>query len=431
MEKKWVLAGGVVLVLLLAVFSFQGGRAVKGTTAVALYNSVSIGVVEKTLTLELNEGLNNVPLKELEGLNVAEVTIMSPEGVEVLGIFSRGTNENAYSANVGGEVEIKLDTGETIKGKFYGIKDGKLVVEGEDYYLIDPAKVVYFKPSTLDESSVYAVLRAEKKGEYNVTVIYRVGGINWKSRYKLYIGERAKLQGYVVITNPTAVELESADVLLVAGDVQLYQTLPGPREVHPLDEKASRATVGEPQKLEAFYIYTLGTVNINPSSTMVYPYVSMEVPFQREYLYESWPTDGERPVYESISFKTDKVLPAGIVEVYRESGGKALLIGERSIEHTPKGDVVRIGLGRDYDLKGRTTVLSTQRSDHRTYYKIRIEIENFGNETKTVIIRHHKNGKLLSSSVEPIDETASYVEFSLTVNPGEKKEVVFEYEVEY
>ncbi|WP_367884149.1 hypothetical protein [Thermococcus sp. JCM 11816] len=107
------------------------------------------------------------------------------------------------------------------------------MVEGEDYYLIDPAKVVYFKASTLDESSVYATLRAEKTGEYNVTLIYRVEGMNWKSRYKLYIGERAKLQGYVVITNPTAVELESADVLLVAGDVQLYQTLPGPREVYP------------------------------------------------------------------------------------------------------------------------------------------------------------------------------------------------------
>ncbi|WP_367883504.1 DUF4139 domain-containing protein [Thermococcus peptonophilus] len=358
---------------------------------------------------------------------------MPPEGgVEVLGIFSRDTTEDAYSANVGRDVEVKLDTGETIEGgKFYGLKDGKLVVEGEDYYLIDPAKVVYFKASSLDESSVYATLRAEETGEYNVTLIYRVEGMNWKSRYKLYMGETAKLQGYVVITNPTAVELESADVLLVAGDVQLYYALPGTREVYSLSEKASQVTVSEPQKLGAFYVYTLGTANINPSSTMVYPYVSMEVPFQREYLYESWPTDGESPVYESISFKTDKVLPAGIVEVYRESEGRALLIGERSIEHTPKGDVVRISIGRDYDLKGRTTVLDVQRSDHRTYYKIKIEIENFGNETKTVIIRHHKTGKLLSSSVEPINETASYVEFNLLLNSGEKKEVVFEYEAEY
>jgi len=152
---------------------------------------------------------------------------------------------------------------------------------------------------------------------------------------------------------------------------------------------------------------------------------------EREYLYESWPTDGEQPVYESISFKTEKVLPAGVVEIYRETNDRALLIGERAIEHTPKGDTVRIGIGRDYDLKGRTTVLDVQRNDDQVHYRIKITIENFGNETKTVIVRHHKPGRLLTSSAEPITETAGYVEFSLTVNPGEKKEVVFEYEVEY
>lgn len=165
MEKKWVLAAGAVVILLLAVFSFQGEQAVEGGTAVALYNSVSVGVVEKTLTLELNEGLNNVPLKELEGLNVAEVTIMPPpEGVEVLGIFSRGgTNEDAYSANVGRHVEVKLDTGgETIQGKFYGIKDGKLVVEGEDYYLIDLQRSFTLRPQPLT-SRAFTPLFGQKK----------------------------------------------------------------------------------------------------------------------------------------------------------------------------------------------------------------------------------------------------------------------------
>ncbi|WP_367883503.1 hypothetical protein [Thermococcus peptonophilus] len=61
MEKKWVLAAGAVVILLLAVFSFQNEQAVDGGTAVVLYNSMSMGVVEKTLTLELNEGINNVP----------------------------------------------------------------------------------------------------------------------------------------------------------------------------------------------------------------------------------------------------------------------------------------------------------------------------------------------------------------------------------
>lgn len=379
------------------------------------------------LIFELNEGLNNVFLKELEGFNVVEVMIMFFEGVEVFGIFSRGINEDVYSVNVGMDVEVKLDIGEIIQGKFYGFKDGKLVVEGEDYYLIDLVKVVYFKVLIFDELSVYVVFCVEKKGEYNVILIYCVEGMNWKSRYKFYIGERVKFQGYVVIINLMVVGFESVDVFFVVGDVQFYQILLGLRVVYFFDEKVFQVIVGEFQKFEVFYVYVFGMVNINLLSMMVYFYVLMEVLFQREYFYESWVVDGEWLVYELIFFKMDKVFLVGIVEVYCESEGRVLLIGEMSIEYMLRDDVVRIGIGRDYDLKGRMIVLDVQWSDDRMYYKIKIEVENFGNDMKIVIIRYYKSGNFLSLSVEFIDEIVSYVEFSFIVNFGEKKEVVFEY----
>lgn len=427
MEKKWVFVVGVVVIFLLVVFLFQGERVVEGMIVVVFYNFVGIGVVEKMLIFELNEGLNNVFLKELEGFNVVEVMIMFFEGVEVFGIFSRGINEDVYSVNVGMDVEVKLDIGEIIQGKFYGFKDGKLVVEGEDYYLIDLVKVVYFKVLIFDELSVYVVFCVEKKGEYNVILIYCVEGMNWKSRYKFYIGERVKFQGYVVIINLMVVGFESVDVFFVVGDVQFYQILLGLRVVYFFDEKVFQVIVGEFQKFEVFYVYVFGMVNINLLSMMVYFYVLMEVLFQREYFYESWVVDGEWLVYELIFFKMDKVFLVGIVEVYCESEGRVLLIGEMSIEYMLRDDVVRIGIGRDYDLKGRMIVLDVQWSDDRMYYKIKIEVENFGNDMKIVIIRYYKSGNFLSLSVEFIDEIVSYVEFSFIVNFGEKKEVVFEY----
>jgi hypothetical protein len=119
------------------------------------------------------------------------------------------------------------------------------------------------------------------------------------------------------------------------------------------------------------------------------------------------------------------------VEIYRETDDGSLLVGERAIEHTPGGDVLRIGIGRDYDLKGTTTVLDQRNGDGYSYYKVKITLENFGNETKTVVVRHHKWGRLLSSSVQPIDETASYIDFRVSLKPGEKKEIVFDYENRY
>jgi hypothetical protein len=431
-KVKWkiVAAMAVVILIVLAVFSFQGEKAMKGDTTVVLYNSAKIGVVEEVKEVELKEGLNEVPLEELAGLNIGEVTIRPlDDGVQVLGVFSRGSSGDVYSSNVGSEVELKLRSGDTIRGKFLGFKNGKIAIEGDGYYLINPNEVVYFKAKNLEgKASVYVVLQAEEAGKYNVSVTYRVVNMSWESRYKLYIGEGAELYGYVVLNNPTAQEFKGAKVLLVAGDVNLYQNLPQPRVLYAKADTAETVQIGEPEKIEAFYLYKLGIVDLNPSSTMMYPYITVKVPFEREYLYESWPGNGERPVYESISFKTDKVLPAGVVEIYRDTEDGALLIGENRIEHTPKGRKVRIGIGKDYDLKGSTTVLEQKNGEGYSYYKIKITLENFGNETKTVIVRHHKWGKVVSSSVEPIDETASYVEFKVTLKPGEKKDIVFEYE---
>ncbi|WP_342764308.1 MULTISPECIES: hypothetical protein [unclassified Thermococcus] len=205
MNRKMIAGLGGILILILAVFSFQGEKAMDANTTVVLYNSVRIGVIEETIELDLNEGINDVPLEEPAGLNIAEVTIRPlDEGVRVLGIFSKSSTGDVYSANVGSDVEVKLGSGDTVTGKFLGIKNGKLAIQGDAYYLINPNEVVYFKAETWGALSVYAAIQADAAGKYRFDVIYRVTNISWSSRYKLYIGDTAKLYGYIVIDNPTA-----------------------------------------------------------------------------------------------------------------------------------------------------------------------------------------------------------------------------------
>ena len=122
-----------VLILFFAVFSFQGEKAVGSNGTLILYNSAGIGIVEKTLELNLKEGINDAPLNELAGLDIGEITIRPlDDGVHVLGIFSRSGNGSVYGAGIGGQVEIKLKTGDTISGKFLGMKDGRLAVQGAE-----------------------------------------------------------------------------------------------------------------------------------------------------------------------------------------------------------------------------------------------------------------------------------------------------------
>ncbi|WP_297491264.1 DUF4139 domain-containing protein [Thermococcus sp.] len=433
MKKGIVVLAAVGVILLMVVFQgFERGRAAKVDTTLALYDSAQIGVVSRVLNLSLEKGVNRVPLEELAGLNVEEITIRPlNSSVEFLGLYSSQSSENLYDSNVGSNVEVKLSSGDVIDGKFLGLKNGKLIIEGENgLYAVNPEELVYFRASRLEKKGgVYASFLAERAGTYPVEVIYRVGGMSWETRYKLYLnGSTARLLGFVVIKNPTSHGFENAKVVLVSGNVNLYQG--SPRELYAMGAKSGEVQPSqEPEKVEAFYTYQFGAIDIQPASTMMFPYISARTGFRREYLYESWAYDRSGPVYESVSFKTDKVLPAGVVEVYSEGSGGTILIGEGRIGHTPKGDTVRIGIGKDYDLKGTTKILSYQRGNGWARYKVQIKIENFGDENRTVIVRHYKyGGKMLSSSVQPADETGSYVEFRLDVPVGGSAEVTFEYE---
>ena len=434
--KKKILGGIFVTFLLLAMIILHQTRAADESGTLVLYDSASIGVVEKTITLDLKKGFNEVPLEEIEGLNIEEVTLKPlSDKVMVLGIISQAyPSKGVFEANIGKTVTIKLKSGETITGKFLGYKDSKIAVQGDSYYLIEPEEVTYMKLAELGskvKAQTYAIIQAEEDGKYKFKLIYRVQSIGWSSRYKLYLTNKALLFGYIVIDNPTNKTFEDFKIMLVSGEVNFYAPPQAVMDrVYAMTEKAVVGVPEQPQKIEAFYLYNLGMLSVNPFEKKMIPYITQETSFEREYLYESYPYGRNNEIYEIISFRTEKVLPAGIVEIYKEMNDTTVLIGEQKIDHTAKGDILRLKLGRDVDLKGKTEILEQRRESDSTYYKVRITIENFGNETKEVIVRHYKwSGKILSSTVKPIDETAHYVEFKITVKPGEKKEIVFDYRV--
>lgn len=437
--KRKITVGVLVVLVLLAMVVFHQTKAEETQTALALYDSAKIGVVEKTIQVELKKGINEVPLEILGGLQISEITLKSlDKKVKVLGVISKEfKGKSLIEANIGKEITVKLKSGETLTGKFLGYKDGKIAIQGNAYYLISPEEVAYMKMASIGEESTaktYAIVSSEEDGKYFFKLIYRVAGIGWTSRYKLYLKDKAEFYGYVVIDNPTNKSFENTDVLLVSGDVQFYQPFPVVPIVAKRYEEAEEVPQGPIQqtKLEAFYLYKLGVIDIGPFEKKLIPYIHQESEFTREYLYESYPYARSQDVYEIISLKTNAVLPRGIVEIYKEMEGKNVLIGEQMIDHTAKGDVLRLKLGRDVELKGKTEVLEERHGERYSYYKIKVTLENFGNESKEVIVRHYKwRGKILESSVSPIKETANYVEFKITVNPGEKEEIIFDYEISH
>lgn len=129
-------------------------------------------------------------------------------------------------------------------------------------------------------------------------------------------------------------------------------------------------------------------------------------------------------------------LPAGRVRVYQQDvDGAALLIGENSIDHTAKGEDVRLYLGNAFDLVGE-----------RVQKDYRLIASNVLEETYEIHLRNHKendaveirvpehlfrwsNWEILKSSMDYTQTDAHTIEFRPTV-PADG-EVVITYTVRY
>ncbi len=129
-------------------------------------------------------------------------------------------------------------------------------------------------------------------------------------------------------------------------------------------------------------------------------------------------------------------LPAGKIRVYQQDvDSTPVLIGEDTIKHTPKGETLRIELGKSFDLVGERV-----QTDYRQIGKkvveesFQIRIRNRKDDA-TVTIRVQErlfrwsNWEILKSSVSYTRMNAFTIEFVVEVPPG--GESVVNYTVRY
>jgi hypothetical protein len=129
-------------------------------------------------------------------------------------------------------------------------------------------------------------------------------------------------------------------------------------------------------------------------------------------------------------------LPAGRIRVYKEDvDGAGLLIGENTIDHTPKGEDVRIFLGNAFDLVGERTQTNFQfisKDVVQETFEIRLRNRK---DTESVEIRlperlyRWSDWQIIDSSIPFTQTDSSSVEFRVTVEPN--VEQVVTYTVQY
>ncbi len=217
---------------------------------------------------------------------------------------------------------------------------------------------------------------ANATGEQAMELTYLTGGLTWKADYVAELSSKENsidLNGWVTLTNTSGTAYHNARLQLIAGTVNRTQPERAPM---PMMTKAMAMADAAPAMQEEglfeYHLYTLDRLTnlLDKQTKQVALLSAQKVKVDKEFrltggdwYYASQHGDlGKKlkpSVYMEFANKAEKgegvglgvALPKGIVRVYKkDSAGRAQFIGEDRIDHTAKGETVKLKLGEAFDI---------------------------------------------------------------------------------
>ncbi len=271
-------------------------------------------------------------------------------------------------------------------------------------------------PVSLRERPTLTMLvRHEGAADRMLELSYLTGGLSWKADYVAELSDKEdsiELNGWVTLTNVSGTAYHNALLQLVAGNVQRVR--PQPKAMPMLRAMADEAAPDMQQEaLFEYHLYTLErpTSLLDQQTKQVALLSAREVPVAKEYLlqgadfyYQGQYGDLGRKLKTAVymEFKNQGAglgvpLPKGVVRVYKKDrAGRAQFIGEDAIDHTPKGETVRLKLGDAFDISAEK-----RQTDYKRIaaYGGREGVHEIAYE---LTVRNAKSEKIVIKVVEPI-----------------------------
>lgn len=266
--------------------------------------------------------------------------------------------------------------------------------------------------------------------EQGMELSYLTSGLTWKADYVAELSSREDsidLNGWVTLTNTSGTAYNNARLQLIAGTVNRTQPERAPM---PMMAKAMAMADAAPAMQEEglfeYHLYTLDRLtNLLDNQTKQVALLSAQkVKVDKEFRLTGgdWYYAGQhgdlgkklKPgVYMEFANKAEKgekgegaaglgvPLPKGIVRVYKkDSAGRAQFIGEDRIDHTAKGETVKLKLGEAFDITA-----DKKQTDFQKLATTGFNAPRAGGLIETAYqleIRNAKSEKVVVTVVEPI-----------------------------
>ncbi len=318
-------------------------------------------------------------------------------------------------------------------------------------------------------------LATTQAGRSDAEISYVSGGMTWQSDYNLVVSDGAKnsgtnsldLVGWITMQNHSGKTFENARIKLMAGDVsKLQQHTIGGRmyaaEAKAMDMAAAAPVVRE-KSFDEFHLYTLERpTTLRDNETKQVEFLrATGIQSQRLYVYDGaqmdqyayynpdqvrndpgYGTTSNEKVWVMQELKNSEsnhlgiALPKGRLRFYRrDTDGTLQFIGENTIDHTPKDEMIRVYTGNAFDIVGerKRTNYKVDSTGHWMDETFEIRVRNHKKEAANVRVVEHlyrwTNWKLVDESQQFKKRDAQTIEFP--VNVAADGEQVVTYTVHY
>ncbi|MFH1699323.1 MAG: hypothetical protein ABIE07_01950 [Candidatus Zixiibacteriota bacterium] len=427
--------------------------AVADDIAVTVYNS-DLGVVRETRTLDFMQGLGKIKFADVASrIDATSVTFNIVDTTKEVDILEQNYDfdlvnpDKIYDKYIDNNIEIVTEKGEVFTGRLLSYSGGYLVVEQTDGRIKTISKswvrdVTFpdLPEGLITRPTLFWDYQSNFTGTAEAIVGYQTSGMIWHAEYVGVLDKEDSLldlTGWVSIDNRSGKTYQDATLKVVAGEIHRaqpkYDRGLGYAELATMAPK--KAVGFEEKAFFEYHLYTLprkATIKNNQIKQ-----ISMFEParaiIKKELRYNSTQGIGDVNVFIKINNSQEvglgMPLPAGRVRIFKADTDKSLImLGEDSIDHTPRNEDVKLRIGKAFDVIGETTEVSRRRiSDKVTEFDYRIEVRNQKDEPVTVIVERGFGGfwEILNASLDYDKKSASRIEWTLDIGPESKGVVDF------
>lgn len=466
-------------VILTAAVSVAALSVQAAETELTIYNQ-NLALVKKAQKVDLKAGVNEVVFDEA-------AKQMRPESAFIYGKDIRVLEQNYDYAGINYMTMLNANIGKEVKTVRQNPTNGANIFEKAVLLAVNGVtpvlqfdygiesnfngRVVFDEvPSGLNSEPVLkAKVEVAVEGEKDLNLAYLANGFSWQANYvvKVNDGETLSVLGRAELDNTSGSDYNDVEVNLIAGDVNVVNTLMQPRMYKMamvntmasgamMDNVAAEAVMEAPENLNGYYVYkipqktSLKDGQIKQVSFIEAPLVKYKKRGEinsglyfgtaKSFYKELHPL----VVYNFANNKDDGLgmpLPQGKISFYdTDKSGALQFVGENTLDNKAEGQKITVRLGKFFDVYANGKIESVKeegeakevilanggcRSVQKYTYDVVYDVTNKGTEPVDIVLKQPLPDKatILKESQKGAFGDGNVYEWRFTVEPNESEEL--------